>query len=208
MNYYNIFLAATLAFSAGEASAFPFSNFVHAVVDASQPKSASTQVPSKGHIDVAFSPNEGANELVIRAINSVQKNTKGEILILSYSFTSADITKALLDVRRRGVTVRLVADYKNNIAQDRSGKAKAALSALAEAGVDVRTIKAFPIHHDKVMIVDRKTVELGSFNFSYDAAHKNSENVFVNWDNPDLANVYLRHFKRNYDLSDSYIPRY
>lgn len=48
----------------------------------------------------------------------------------------------------------------------------------------------------------------GSFNYSDDAAHKNSENVLVNWGKPKLAEVYLKHFKRNYDQATAYPPVY
>jgi len=51
--------------------------------------------------------------------------------------------------------------------------------------------------HDKVLVADRETVELGSFNYSDAAARRNSENVLVNWRNPKLAAVYLKHFERN-----------
>ena len=74
----------------------------------------------------------------------------------------------------------------------------AALGALVNAGADVRTISVYAIHHDKVIIADRQTVEQGSFNYSDAAAHRNSENVLVNWGNPKLAEVYLKHFERNY----------
>jgi hypothetical protein len=36
-----------------------------------------------------------------------------------------------------------------------------ALSALANAGADVRTTSAFAIHHDKVLCVDKMHVETG-----------------------------------------------
>jgi phosphatidylserine/phosphatidylglycerophosphate/cardiolipin synthase-like enzyme len=61
--------------------------------------------------------------------------------------------------------------------------------ALVNVGADVRTISVYPIHHDKVIIADRQTVKLGSFNYSDAAARKNSENVLVNWGNPKLAEV-------------------
>jgi phosphatidylserine/phosphatidylglycerophosphate/cardiolipin synthase-like enzyme len=159
-----------------------------------------TQVPAAGTMEVAFSPDEGSENLVIKVIDSA----RSEIRMLSYSFTSAPVTQALLRAHKRGVDVKLVADEKNNGAQDRSGKARAALSALTTAGVDVRTIRVYPIHHDKVVIVDGETVELGSFNYSDAAAHKNSENVLVNWKNPALAKVYLQHFARNYSRSTAY----
>jgi phosphatidylserine/phosphatidylglycerophosphate/cardiolipin synthase-like enzyme len=155
-------------------------------------------------MEVAFSPDEGSEHLVVKVIDSARR----EIRMLTYSFTSAPVTQALLRARKRGVDVKVVADEKNNGAQDRSGKARAALSALANADVDVRMISVYPIHHDKVVIADGETVELGSFNYSDAAAHKNSENVLVNWKNPALAKVYLKHFARNYSQSHPYQTPY
>lgn len=106
------------------------------------------------------------------------------------------------------IKVTLVAYYKDNVSGDRSGKARAALGALVNAGADVRTISVYAIHHDKVIIADRQTVEQGSFNYSDAAVHRNSENVMMNWDNPKLAGVYLRHFERNYRSSIVFVPSY
>jgi len=164
----------------------------------------SFDVPAKGRLEVAFSPNEGSERLVIKVIDSATR----ELLVLSYSFTSAPVTEAMIRAVHRGVAVRLVADYKNNVSGDRSGKARAALSALKNAGADVRVIRVYPIHHDKVLVANRQTVEMGSYNFSAAAAGKNSENVLVNWDNPDLAAVYVKHFERNYKQSEAYTTQY
>ncbi|HKX42142.1 MAG TPA: phospholipase D family protein [Burkholderiaceae bacterium] len=174
-------------------------SIVDAIVDAYE-SHHSFAMPAAGTLEVAFSPDEGSEALVVRVIDSA----KTELRVLSYSFTSATITSALLRAKKRGVDVRLVADQKNNVSQDSSGKARAALSALLNAGVDVRTISVYPIHHDKVIVADRQTVELGSFNYSDAAAHKNSENVLVNWENPKLAAVYLQHFERNYRQASRY----
>lgn len=164
----------------------------------------STTVPASGEVEVAFSPDEGAERLVIKSIDT----SALEIHMLAYSFTSAPVTQALLRARKRGVSVHLVADYKNNVTEDRSGKARAALSALATAGADVRTISAYAIHHDKVIVVDRKHLQTGSFNYSASAAHRNSENVIVHWNNPKLASVFLGHFDRNYRQAQAYKAAY
>lgn len=161
------------------------------------------EVSATGRMEVGFSPDGSGLTLVLKVIDSAQSHVQ----ILSYSFTSAAITRALLQAIKRGVTVQLVADAKANLTDDRSGKGRAALSALANAGADVRTIDAFPIHHDKVIVVDGRTVELGSFNYSDAAARRNSENVLVAWDNPTLAGVYLRHFERNQRLARVFAPR-
>ncbi len=164
----------------------------------------SFEMPAQGTLEVAFSPNEGSEALVVKVIDSART----QLRVLSYSFTSAAVGAALVRAKKRGVDVSVVADQRNNVSEDRSGKARAALSLMVNAGINVRTISVFPIHHDKVIIADRRTVELGSFNFSEAAASRNSENVLVNWGNPKLAEVYLGHFDRNYRRSKPYEPGY
>lgn len=161
--------------------------------------SQSTTVPASGSIEVAFSPDEGAEELVLKTINAAQS----EIRMLTYSFTSAPVVEALIRAKKRGVDVALVAD-KSNLSE--RGKGRAALAALVNAGCDVRVISVYSIHHDKVIVVDRKNVEVGSFNYSSSAAHKNSENVLVNWNNPELAEIYLKHFEKNQRLAEVFHP--
>jgi phosphatidylserine/phosphatidylglycerophosphate/cardiolipin synthase-like enzyme len=162
------------------------------------------ELPAVGTLATAFSPNGGAEALVTSIIDSA----RSEVRVLAYSFTSPAIVAALVRARHRGVDVRIVADEKENIAEDRSGKARAALSTLVEAGADVRVIDCYPIHHDKVIVVDRSTVELGSFNFSSAAEQKNSENVLVNKGNPRLAALYLQHFERNYRQAQAFQTQY
>ena len=164
----------------------------------------SEKVQAAGELEVAFSPNEGAEALVLKVIRSARK----QLLVLSYSFSSSRIAEAVIDAHRRGVQVIVVADEKFNTSEDRSGKGRAALSAMATAGVEVRVISAYAIHHDKVMIADGETVQLGSFNYSKSAATQNSENVLVNWNNRALASAYQRHFDRNYRQARPYAPRY
>jgi phosphatidylserine/phosphatidylglycerophosphate/cardiolipin synthase-like enzyme len=164
----------------------------------------STKVPAAGDVEFAFSPNEGSEALVLKVIASAHS----ELRVLAYSFTSAPITKALLDAKKRGVDVKLVVDYKNNVREDRSGKAKAALGALATAGILVRTISVYPIHHDKTIVADHTHVETGSFNYSASAAKANSENVLVLWNNPRVAAGYLAHWERNWRQGADWNPNF
>lgn len=157
-------------------------------------------VPAAGTIEVGFSPDQGAETLVLRVIDSA----KTELNVMAYSFSNKSVTEALVRAAKRGVTVSLLADHKRNLVTDRSGKSRNALETLAEAGVNVRIVSAFKLHHDKVLIADKQTVELGSFNFANSAAHENSENALVNWNNPALAKAYLAHFERNWALSQPF----
>lgn len=94
-------------------------------------------------VQVAFSPGGGAEALVLRTIGSARQS----IRLLGYSFTAAPVVRALLEAKQRGVDVAVAVDYKSNLEEDRSGKARAALSALVNAGIPLRVVRAFPIMH-------------------------------------------------------------
>lgn len=81
--------------------------------------------------------------------------------MLAYTFTSAPVAAALIAAQAR-CGRRVVVDHRNNIIEDRSGKARAALGAMSVAGIH-----------------DRSTTQMGSFNFSSAAANANSENVIL-----------------------------
>lgn len=83
-----------------------------------------------------------------------------------------------------------------------------ALGALVAGGVAVRCTSAWAIHHDKTVVVDGRHVETGSFNFSDAAERRNSENIIVLWNNPELAAIYLRHWQRNWESGVDYEPSF
>lgn len=151
-------------------------------------------------IETAFSPDGDSEALVVKVIHSAKKT----IRLSAYSFTSPAVTRALIDAQRRGVDVAVVVDYKNNMIDDRSGKARIALNLLADAKIAVRTISSYPIHHDKFIIADALHVETGSFNYSASAANYNSENVLVVWNNPQVAASYLKHWNSRYEQGADY----
>ena len=53
---------------------------------------SATPVQAQGQIEVAFSPNLGAEELVIRVTDSAKKDLR----VMAYAFTSSKITSALI----------------------------------------------------------------------------------------------------------------
>jgi phosphatidylserine/phosphatidylglycerophosphate/cardiolipin synthase-like enzyme len=83
------------------------------------------------------------------------------------------------------VKVQVVADEKAN------RKKYTAVTFLANEGIPVRLNGNYAIHHNKFMIIDRTTVETGSFNYSAAAANRNAENVLVLWNVKPIAEKYL-----------------
>jgi len=200
--YLRIVVAALFVAFTGQGFAANWTKLIEKAVYRLQDQPRAVQ--HNGTIEYAFSPNEGAERLILKVIGSARH----EIRMMAYSLTSAQVVKALIDARHRGVDVAIVADYRANVVEDKSGKARAALSALVNAGCRVRTISVYPIHHDKVIITDRETVQTGSFNYSAAAAGKNSENVLVVWKNHDLAIGYLEHWNSRFSRGEDYQMRY
>lgn len=161
------------------------------------------RVAATGEIEIAFSPDGPSEALVLKHIGAAKRS----IRVLAYSFTAQPVAQALIDAKKSGVDVAVLVDYENNITADRSGKARAALSSLVNAGIPTRTISTYPIHHSKVVICDGLHVQTGSYNYSA-AARKNSENVIVMWNNPALAKVYLKHWQDRWSRGDDFLTKY
>jgi phosphatidylserine/phosphatidylglycerophosphate/cardiolipin synthase-like enzyme len=151
--------------------------------------------PDGPAIDTGFSPEGSAERLVLNAICTARRS----VHLSAYSFTSPVIARALIDAQRRGVDVAVVADQKSNLVEDRSGKGRIALDLLSGAGVRVRTIGVYPIHHDKFMVIDGESVETGSFNYTTSAARYNSENAVVMWHVPVVAQAYQQHWQSRFN---------
>lgn len=149
-----------------------------------------------GQIETAFSPDGGAEKLVVTVIDSSGQSLR----VAAYSFTSANIVRALIKAKRRGVDVAVLVDEKAN-----KGKAnQAALNLLINSDISVRTISRYPIHHDKYIVADGTNVQTGSFNYSAAAAKSNSENVIVIWNRNEVAATYEKHWNSRWIQSTPY----
>lgn len=70
---------------------------------------SSSALSQASSINVCFSPNAGCTDAIIREISSARRS----ILIQAYSLTSAPIAKALLQAKKRGISVEGVMDKSN-----------------------------------------------------------------------------------------------
>ena len=131
-------------------------------------------------IEDAFSPRDGASRLVERAVYDARRS----VLVAAYSFTSKPIARALVAAHGRGVDVRVVCD-KNQYNRPIE-------NFLSARGIPVRVSSQYNLMHDKFMVIDGATVELGSFNYTYSAEYDNAENVMVVHNIPGIAADYAR----------------
>jgi len=58
--------------------------------------------------------------------------------------------------------------------------------------------------HDKYLIIDGKTVETGSFNYTASAERRNAENVVVIRNNKKLAGQYIENWRQLWNEGEDY----
>lgn len=156
------------------------------------PAAASTSMPARGSVQAAFTPGDDPGAL----ISEVIRGAKRQVLVQAYSFTHKQIAEALVDARRRGVDVELIADHDQTYQI-----ATSQVEQLARGGIPVWLDGEHAAAHDKVMIVDAGTpnaaVVTGSFNFTHAGQYRNAENVLILRGNPDLAAAYAANWRRH-----------
>jgi phosphatidylserine/phosphatidylglycerophosphate/cardiolipin synthase-like enzyme len=170
------------------------SSFVERAVRVLQGEKAQ-EVSAPASAEVAFSPGGGATDLVVKAVASAKQS----VHVAAYSFTSRPIAKALIAAHQAGVEVSVVVDH-GQIEKD----SHSVISSLVAEKIPVRADIVHTLQHDKYMIIDDKTVETGSFNYSAAAEHNNSENVIVLWESPKLAAAYAANWKSLWDQAEPY----
>ncbi|RAH27361.1 phospholipase D family nuclease [Pantoea agglomerans] len=164
--------------------------------------SSLTLLSPAGHASVApglsvgFSPEGSAEALVLGVIDRAQ----ADIRLAGYSFTSPDVSAALVRAKARGVDVRVVLDEKAN--QNR--KSQAAINVLTARDIPVRLNGRYAALHDKFIVADGRTVKTGSVNYTRAGARYNSENALVIEGMPELADRYLQHWQSRWDAGTDY----
>lgn len=138
-------------------------------------------------VEVGFSPGLTAEQVILLAIKEATKS----IDIAAYSFTSKPIALAIINAQDRGISVRVIADKKSN-----SSNKHTAITYLINHHIHVKLNNKYTIMHNKFMIVDKFSVETGSFNYTKSAVFNNAENVIYLRNRPDIAEKYTLEFNR------------
>ena len=158
-----------------------------AAADAPTPR----RYPAAGTVEIAFTPGDAVDNLIIAAIDRAQT----EIFVHAYTFTHRKIAQALINARRRGVTVAVLADREQARAVPQN-----VLAQLASGGVEVWLDGNFVAAHNKVIVIDaglpRATTITGSYNFTLAAQRSNAENIVVLHDNEPVARAYRDNWQR------------
>ncbi len=132
---------------------------------------------------VCFSPNNGCASKIIDAISKAKANVR----VMAYSFTSAPIAKALLEAKKKGISVEVVIDHS------RVRERYSEVTFMTNQGIPVYVDDREKIQHNKVILIDEDVVITGSYNFTKAAEKLNAENLLL-IRSKELARQYLQNF--------------
>jgi len=130
-----------------------------------------------------------------RALRTEIYSAREEILVAIYTITRKSLYSALVAMSRRGVKVSIKFDADQT--KD-SPNMKEAIQYLRDNGVPCKSIQLkgdkAKMHH-KFMVIDRRRVATGSYNYSTTASRENYENLTV-IDSPKIAQAFADEFER------------
>lgn len=135
-----------------------------------------------------FTPGQECTKLIIDTLYSA----KTSVYVQAASFTSTPIAKAIVNAKQRGLDVIVILD-KSQIKENRYSLSSYFINNNVPVYIDYK----LAIAHNKVIIIDKKVVITGSFNFTKAAQYWNAENVLI-ISNPELATRYFNNWQTRF----------
>lgn len=165
-------------FGAGEAVALPY------------PEVTVNGVRVQVFFSPFYSPGTALKELI--------RSAEEEITVLAFLWTSNPLAEALLTEAQQGVQVRGVFE-----ADQVQSDANTDFPLFIDNGLAMRLDNnPVSLMHNKVIIVDRKVVAVGSYNFSASAETRNNENLVI-IHSPQLAEAFYAEFTRLFEMAQT-----
>lgn len=164
------------------------------------PALAAQVLPATGTVEVAFTPWDDAEGVLLRAL----RGARHTIHVQAYALTSRAIARALMEARGRGVRVEVLADREQT---EKAGDSSQ-IAHLHGVGIPVWLEVRYAAAHNKILLIDAEgnepVVVTGSYNFTYSAQARNAENLLVLRGNRPLAAAYLENWRRHRDQAVAY----
>lgn len=122
-------------------------------------------------------------------IAEVLATAKQYVYVAVYSLTSDSLADALIELKDRGVEVKVV------IEEQQANVRGSEYNRLRSAGLDVRVDGNSGLMHHKFVVIDDRVVITGSYNWSMAAENENDENLVV-IHGEEVAKLYRDEFER------------
>jgi phosphatidylserine/phosphatidylglycerophosphate/cardiolipin synthase-like enzyme len=138
-----------------------------------------------------FTPGEDCTAFVAQEIDGAT----GELLVQGYSLANPPILEAIARAKERGVDVKVILDRQNE------QKPSTGATYLVNHGIAPLIDHGVSKAHNNVMVIDRRGVITGSFDFTKAAQERNADNVLFINDDPVLAAAYTTNWQQRADVS-------
>jgi len=126
-------------------------------------------------------------------IETALRSAKKEILLYMESLSDKSIMSILVERARAGVDIQILLGYEKNRDEDKN------VQALIAAGVRVRSPKK-PYIHAKAVLIDQKTLYLGSVNFTANSLDNNREIGVLFNPNSNIQAPFVNTFKKDFSV--------
>jgi phosphatidylserine/phosphatidylglycerophosphate/cardiolipin synthase-like enzyme len=147
---------------------------------------------STASIEIAFTPWDDAEGLLLRLIDGARKSVR----VQAYLLTSRTLARALIEAEQRGVDVQVLADRDMTVKGENSQ-----IPQLVAAGIPVWLEVRYAAAHNKILVADpleeTNVVATGSYNYTFSAQARNAENLIVIRGDSKVAKAYLDNWQRH-----------
>jgi len=141
-------------------------------------------------IENYFCPEDSCSQHVISNLAEANK----EIYFMIFSFTDDDIGNELIEKHNNGIKIKGVLEKTRQ-------SEFSEYDSLKKNGIDIKWDEYAYTMHNKVFIIDNKTVITGSFNPTESGDKGNDENLLIIHDE-NIAKKYLKEFEKIWNFKD------
>ena len=134
---------------------------------------------------VYFSPGEDCVNHIIDLINE----SYNQLDICVFTISDDRISRAIVDAMKNGVAIRIISD---NFKVEDTGSD---ILDLSRVGIPVKLDTSTNHMHHKFMIIDKKIVVTGSYNWTKSAALYNQENI-ISTDDELVISKFSNEFEK------------
>lgn len=130
-----------------------------------------------------------------RQLISFLQMARQRLDVCIYLFTCRDLGKIILELHRRGVQVRIITD------RSQSYEDGSQIGTFRAEGIPIRCNSSTFLMHHKFVLLDRKMLINGSFNWTKTATLGNHENILVT-NSFHIVQPFIEEFDRLWDMFD------
>ena len=138
-------------------------------------------------VSTYFCPEDWCESKILNELGKADESVR----FMEFSFTSTILSGKLIELHSKNITIEGVMDKRQN-----SGYSQ--YDELLDSGIDVRWHASGGKMHNKVFIIDNKTVITGSMNPTKSGDSRNDENIVIIHDE-NITKEYLEEFSRLFE---------